>query len=317
MTLLNTFFTTWGHGGNYGGGGLWAWGGVSADSFGYIHAATGNTETATSVGTTAIPAPFTAAPVETAGYGEHLLKLDASLGLHSSNYPGFDPTGEGDLDYAGTPVVFQPPGCGVLLGTQGKAGQLVINNSSDSSEVNSFAFSVRSVTADYIGNPAYSPVTGYLYAAIASAGAGTSLLPPGLAAITGCGTSIAWHAQFGPDSHLITGQNPRSAPTVTAGGVVFMATPCSPDTSGGCTGTGTVGGALWAVDATTGNVLAGGEPLLITPAEIWMAPSVDGDWVFVIDNSANFYALTIDPTVPAIKRKAGLRVPPRWVYRGN
>ena len=34
MTLLSTFYTTWQVGsnpGNYGGGGVWSWGGVSSD----------------------------------------------------------------------------------------------------------------------------------------------------------------------------------------------------------------------------------------------------------------------------------------------
>ncbi len=318
MTLLNTFFTTWGQGGNYGGGGVWGWGGVSSDAAGNIYTATGNTETASIVGTTPVPPPFVLAPTSYTAYGEQLVKLDSSLDVENANYPGFDVTGHGDLDYAGTPVIFQPPGCGELVATQGKGGTLVINNASDASEVNSFAFSVRTARALYIGNPGYSPVTGFLYAAIASAQPGTSLLPPGLAAITGCGTSIAWNAQFGPDSELLRGSTPRSAPTVTAGGVVFMATPCVANGIGGCAATGSpVGGALWAVDATTGAVLNGGTPLLITASQLRMAPSADGDWLFAIDDGGNFYGLTIDPTFAAKKPKPGLHVVPTYVYRGD
>jgi hypothetical protein len=318
MALSNTFFTTWAQGGNYGGGGVWGWGGVSSDPAGYIYAATGNTETLGIVGTSPIPPPFVAAPDQNYGYGEHLVKLNSSLGLRSANYPGFQLSGHGDLDYAGTPVVFQPPGCGVLVATQGKGGTLVVNRSSDSSLVTSFALSVPSSRAIYIGNPGFSPATGYLYAAITSAGNGSSLLPPGLAAITGCGSSIAWHAQFGPDSGLLSGENPRSAPTVTAGGVVFMATPCVPDGGGGCAASGSpVGGALWAVEASTGTVLGGGKPILITASTMRMAPSADGDWLFAIDDSGNLYGLTIDAAVHAVSPKPGLRVAPTYVYKGD
>jgi hypothetical protein len=318
MTVTSTFFPSWGQGGDYGGGGVWGWGGVSADPSGNIYTATGNTETASIVGTTPVPSPFVLAPTSYTGYGEQLVKLDQNLNLEAANYPGFDVTGTGDLDFAGTPVVFQPPGCGTLVATQGKGGTLVINNAADTSEVGSFPFSIRTARALYIGNPGYSPATGFLYAAITSAQPGTSLLAPGLAAISGCGTSIAWHSQFGPDSEVLQGSTPRSMPTVTAGGVVFMGTPCVANGTGGCAASGSpIGGALWAVDATVGTVLNGGAPLLITASQLRMAPSADGDWLFVMDDGGNFYGLTIDSTVAAIKAKPGVHVTPHYVYHGD
>jgi hypothetical protein len=320
MTLLNTFFSTWGHGGNYGGGGVWAWGGVSADPSGNIYVATGNAETNSTVGQP-IASPFAATDNEQAGYAEHLVKLSSDLStVLGANYPGFNFTiGFLDLDYAGTPVIYQPSGCAVLSATQGKGGTLVINNTQNSlAEVKSFALSVPSAGALYIGNPAFSPNTGYLYAAITSAGNGSSLLPPGLAAIGGCGSSISWHAQFGPDSAAYTAsENPRSAPTVTAGGVVFLGTPCTSDGSGGCGTAGVVNGALWAVDATTGNLLGGGKPLLVTADNIRMAPSADGLWLFVLDDSGNFYGLTVDPSVKAIAARPGRRALPTFRIRAH
>jgi hypothetical protein len=61
MTLLSTFFTTWQVGsdpGNYGGGGVWAWGGVSADANGNIYAATGNAEEGAATEPLTATAPF-------------------------------------------------------------------------------------------------------------------------------------------------------------------------------------------------------------------------------------------------------------------
>jgi hypothetical protein len=321
MTLLSTFFSAWGQGGNYGGGGVWSWGGVSADPSGNIYVATGNDETGSSVASTqTISAPFVAAPEEQAGYGEHLVKLSADLStVEGSDSPVFNfAIGGGDLDYSGTPVIFSPPatsGCGVLSATQGKGGTLVINNTQSLAELNTFALSVPSGTAYYMGNPAYSPNTGYLYAAITSAGNGSSMLPPGLAAIGGCGSSIVWHAQFGPDSAAFSGDNPRSAPTVTAGGVVFMGTPCTTNGSGGCGAGGAVSGALWAVDGASGSVLNGGKPVLITGDNIRMAPSADGLWLYLIDASGNLSALTVDPTVKAVAAKVGRRVAPTYRLR--
>jgi hypothetical protein len=298
MTVLSTFFTTWGQGGNYGGGGLWAWGGVSADPSGNIYLSSGNAETNNSVNV-AIQPPFALTTNEQAGYAEHLVKLSGDLStVYGSNYPGFNfSIGGQDLDYVGVPVVFQPPGCGVLTATQGKGGTLVINNASTVAEVQSFALSVPSAKAYYMGNAAYSPTTGYLYAPITSSGNGSSMLPPGLAAITGCGTSMAWNAQFGPDSASFTGDNPRSAPTVTAGGVVLLGTPY------GAGGTAT--GAIWAIDASAGTVLGGGQPILQTHNSIRMPPTADGQWVYVYDTGGNLYALTTDPNIQSIAVKRG------------
>ncbi len=323
MTLLSTFFTTWGQGGNYGGGGVWGWGGVSADPNGNVFFAAGNGETNAGVLPQKIAAPFLPTDDEQIGLAEHLIETSGDLStLEGSNYPGFNfAIGGNDLDYTGTPVVFQPPvtsGCGELTATQGKDGTLFVNNAQNLSQVvGSFALSVPSGGAVSIGNPAFSPTTGLLYAAISSAGPGSSLLPPGLAAIGSCGTSIAWHAQFGPDVTAYQGENPRSAPTVTAGGVVFLGTPCTSDGNGGCGTPGTLNGALWAVDATTGTVLNGGKPLVITGDNIRMAPSADGKWIFLLDGSGNFYGLTVDPTVPAIKAKLGHRLPRRFKVHGG
>ena len=326
MTLVNTFFTTWGQGGNYGGGGVWGWGGVSADSVGNIYFAAGNGETNAGVLPQTISAPFAATDNEQIGLAEHLVKVTGDLStLLGSDYPGFNFTvGGNDLDYTGTPVVYQTPattGCGVLTATQGKGGKLEINNVNAANgqlpEVNGFMLSIPSGSALGIGNPAYSPITGMLYAAINSAGPGSSLIPPGLAAIGACGSAITWHTQFGPDVTSYQGENPRSAPTVTAGGVVFLGTPCTSDGAGGCGAPGTLNGAVWAVDAATGNLLNGGKPVLVTGDNIRMAPSVDGDWVFVLDGSGNFYGLTVDPSVQAVAAKLGHRVPKRFKVRGS
>jgi len=53
------------------------------------------------------------------------------------------------------------------------------------------------------------------------------------------------------------------------------------------------------VSATTGAVLNGGNPVLITGDSIRMAPTVDGLWMWVSDQSGNLYGLTLDPSVLA------------------
>jgi len=94
--------------------------------------------------------------------------------------------------------------------------------------------------------------------------------------------------------------SPRSMPTVTAGGVVFVGSPCKLDSVGGCNGTGLFGGALWALDANTGALLNNGKPIITTPKDIRMGAVVDGQWIFVLDNFGALYGLTIDPNVKTI-----------------
>jgi hypothetical protein len=323
MTLVSTFYTVYGQGGtSYGGGGVWSWGGVSADTSGNIYASTGNAETDDPAGATP-PPPIVLAPNEQAGYAEHLIKLSANLStVEDSNYPGFNfNIGRSNLDYTGVPVLFQPPigsGCSDLLSaTQAKGGVLVINDTTNlNPPVATYAFSTPSGYPYYIGNPGYSPSTGLLYAPISSAGAGSSMQPPGIAAIGNCGQSIVWSDQFGPDSAAY-GQSatPRSPPTVTSGGVVFMGTPCTPNSSNtGCASPGsTIAGALWAVDANTGTVLNGSNPLVVTADRIWMPPTVDGDWMWLVDNSGNLYAFTIDTSVPASSVRRARQIPRPYV----
>ncbi len=318
MSLVSTFYPTYGQGANYGGGGIWAWGGVSADVSGNIYVAAGNAETNGSMGMgQSIQPPFVPTDAENAGYANHLLELSANLSsVVANDAPAFQP-GLTDLDYTGTPVVYQPPlgsGCGQLTATQGKGGLLVINDTGHlSGALNVFTLSIPSANAWYVGNPAYSPSTGMLYAAISSTGGDGAILPPGMAAISGCGANMTWNARFGPDSSQYAAQDaPRSAPTVTAGdatgGVVFMGTPCTNDGSGGCGApSSTVNGAVWAVNSKSGEVLGNAKPIVITDQNVRMAPTVDGQWMFVLDDGGNLYALSTNAQFRAITAKPGRR----------
>jgi hypothetical protein len=313
MTLAGTFFTTYNQNGagTVDGGGVWGWGGVSTDGAGNVYVGVGNADNNTPLGT---PSPqFTLAPSEFVGYGEHVVKLTSNAAVvEDSNYPGFSFGGNSaDLDLAGTPVLHQPGvGCDLHSASMGKSGQLVIYDTAHmaTGPIADLQLSQSNFNGAYISNAGFSPITGWLYAPVASA-TGT-LDPPGLVAISGCATpAIVKNAVFGPDSYAYAATPPRSAPTVTAGGVIFTATPCTPNASGGCgaASDGDLQGALWALDATTLTVLNGGLPLLITGDNIRMAPVVDGNWLWVIDNSGNVYGLTTNPSVPKIAARRAQR----------
>jgi hypothetical protein len=348
MTLAANFFTVWnGTTQPWGGGGVWGWGGVALDSAGNVWTGVGNADTGVSNGS--IVAPFVAAPTEYSGYAETLLALSPSLGYLTSQHPIPTTTYNGatnatDLDVTGTPVLFTPAGagCDTLAALQAKSGVLYVYDTAKvaSGPIASYQLAPASFGDAFIDAPAYSPATNLLYAP-APIGAGT-LYPPGMVAINpGCGApSVAWHTSFGPDSNLNGGSIARSVPAVTAGGVVFVGTPCEVTPASTCTGSVTpagvqtakpqgarrvpaccaspssnVGGALWALDAGTGAVLNGGNPIITTPGVLRMPPTIDGNWVFVVDNNGNMYGLTIDPSIKpasAIMRAADGRSTQRW-----
>ncbi|HEY6235469.1 MAG TPA: hypothetical protein VIW69_10240, partial [Candidatus Elarobacter sp.] len=307
------FYTAYGQGGNFSGGGVWGWGGVSVDDGGAVYAGVGNTDT--SQGATGPQPPFAQTTAENAGYGDHLIKLSPDGGsLLAANDPGYTfGNGTDDVDFEGTPVLFKPVGCtDTLAASHGKDGLLIVYDTANvgAGPIARYRTSPSTSEGVDLSSPAWSPLTGLLYVTVAT-NAGGSIDPAGIIALrpTGCNGatafSVAWHTAFGPDS--FTGSNivVRSSPTVTAGGVLLVGTPCTPDGSGGCqTIIGAqFGGALWALDARDGTILNGGKPVLLTADHIRAPATVDGKWVYVTDVSADLYGLTLDPAFKAIQSK--------------
>jgi glucose dehydrogenase len=313
-TLQNTFYTvanfTGVPGTFYSGGGVWGWGGVSAEADGsYVYTGVGNADTAAQTGS------FVQAPSETAGFAEHVVSIRGDLtltgGALDSNAPSLqflsNPLSASDIDLSGTPVLFQPPGCSQpLLAVQGKEGYLFIyrRGSLSSGPIFEEQFSISSDYAFYMGLPAYSKQTGYLYTAIPTAGS-LSGYAPGLAIlqpINGCTSfGVVAHPSFGPESTdpmLFTNdtENPRSSPTVV-NDVVFIGTP---------------DGVLWARNAKTGAALwdsASGGAWAKQPLgdEIRFGPVVSGGMVFIVEtNSASIYALTVNGSSTAAALRSTL-----------
>jgi len=294
MTPANTFYTVYNQGGTYSGGGVWGWGGAAVDGSGNVYIGVGNADY--NSGKFGPQPPFERTTDEQVGYGEHLVSLSSNLSTVNSSYAVPYPfsTTARNLDLSGTPVLFTPVGCSQFVAIQGKAGLLNFYNSANISAgpLGSFTFSNMADDVSFIGNGTYSPATGLYYANVPTS-AGGSIEPPGMVAfgVSNCTTpSIIWDAQFGADSYNIGAHDgqPRSAPTVTAGGVVFVASPLATGKS-----------QLWALDATTGTVLNSGAPILTTSNLVRMPPVVDGDWMYVIDQGGHLYALTIDSKVKA------------------
>jgi outer membrane protein assembly factor BamB len=287
MTVIDTFYPVYGQGGAYSGGGVWGWGGAAVDASGNVYIGAGNADY--NAGKIGPEPPFARTTNEQVGYGEHLIALSSNLSTVESSYAvpyAFSPT-ERNLDLSGTPVLFTPQGCPTIVAVQGKAGSLNFYTAANiaAGPIGSFTFSVAEDDVSYIGNGTYSPLTGYYYANVPTSSGG-SIRPPGMVAIgfAGCTPSIVWSAQFGADSYQIgkSDGQPRSAPTVTAGGIVLVGSPTANGTS-----------QVWALDGSTGTILNSGNPIMTTGTLMRMPPVVDGKWMYVLDQGGNLYGYTI------------------------
>ncbi len=180
------------------GGAIWGYGGVSVkDTTGNVFTATGN-----AIGSN-----------EHYGFSEHVVKLDSSLVVQDSNYPGLTGT---DVDFGSTPMLYRPDGCKDKLVVMNKTGQLFVYNrtSIGSGPFQTLQISKRGV---FIGVVAYSPATNMLY--VPNPNTSTSgTYKHGLVALSvgsDCKLSLAWQKSVGANGSSV------ASPTV-ANGVVYF-----------------------------------------------------------------------------------------------
>jgi hypothetical protein len=197
-----------------GGGGIWGYGGVSADT------ATCRVYTAT--GADSVEA-YTV-------YADRLVALDSSLNVlgsiepfHPVNYPcSGDPC---DADFGATPVVFQPTGCPTMVAAGNKNGVLYVTRASTLAASGAAEQTLQLNPAnDWLGSggvggvPAWDPATQMLF--VSDVGPGWNGVAGGMVGLkvnpATCTLSVAWSKSLGIDP------NPDSTPTV-ANGVVYVA----------------------------------------------------------------------------------------------
>jgi hypothetical protein len=280
----------------YDGGGIWDWGGATLDASQNVYIDAGNAD-ATST------APFAPAPQQDIAYAEHIVQLSPSLSvLGSALPPAPNYSTPLDMDFAGTPVTLQPLGCAdQLVAATGKNGQYVIYDTTTLASAPLLAITIAPETANAssVTNAAYSASTGLLYVSITDTGTAYASGQPGMIAIgfSGCTPSVVWNqgTAFGLSS-FTTGWN-RSAPTVTSGGVVFVWAPVDAQGTGG----------LFALDASSGALLNGGQPVFTANSSARMGAVVDGDWIWLSDNDGDLYGLTIDPNEPMLRTRNTVR----------
>jgi len=197
-----------------GGGGIWGYGGVSADS------ATGRVYAATAADSNE----------EYQLYGDRLVALDASLSVLGSwepthpapgSYPcNGDPC---DVDFGATPVVFKPSGCPTMVAAGNKDGNLYISSAATLAAGGPPEQTIRLNPAnDYLGGGGVGGVPAYWAAGrklfVSDAGPGFGGIAAGVVALSidaQCTASVAWSRGVG------AGGSPNSTPTI-ANGVVYV-----------------------------------------------------------------------------------------------
>ncbi len=215
-SIVGTFFTMSGtstQGGS--GGGIWGpGGGTIVPTSDNVVIATGNADTALNSS-------------QHAAYAEQIVELSSMLSsIVANNYPTNIPvlSGYDDFDFGATPLVFQPPGCPLMVAAENKSGMFELYDEStiSSGPIQYVAMSIPSDEGSFVGAPAYDPATNYVYVGMPST---SGIYQPGLAAFSiapNCtlNTTPVWSANFGPAA--TSGQQEPRSPLSIANGVVYV-----------------------------------------------------------------------------------------------
>ena len=199
------------------GGGIWGPGGGSIDpTTNNVFVATGNADTSQGA-------------EQNAGYAEQVIELSPTLNtIVAGNYPPNIPQiyGQQDFDFGATPLLFQTNGCPAMLAAVNKSGMFELYDVSSLSygPIQFIAMSIPTNKGDFVGVPAFDPVTGYVYVGMPAT---TGIYKSGIAAFKmrpNCTLNAkpVWNKHFGPDASHANAQTARS-PLSIANGVVYVA----------------------------------------------------------------------------------------------
>jgi outer membrane protein assembly factor BamB len=195
-----------------GGGGIWGYGGVSADASGRIYAAT-------AADSNELYQP----------YADRIVVLDSALsvlGSHEPSHPSSVPCNGApcDVDFGATPVVFQPSGCPPMVAVGNKDGNLYVMKASTLAASGTPEQTIRLNPAnDWLGTGGVGGVPAYWAAGrmlfVTDAGPGFGSINGGVLGLSidaSCNLTLAWSRTVGQGAG-----NPNSTPTV-ANGVVYV-----------------------------------------------------------------------------------------------
>jgi hypothetical protein len=146
---------------------------------------------------------------ESAGYGEHLVELGPSLNVVAADHPP-DLTAAEDLDFAGSPVVIDRPGCGELVVAADKDDELYAWRANDIGDGPVWSVPLESFDAadPMLSQIAWSPTLESIYAV-------TGTHVDRIAIGSGCAPTVSWKTALGTATE-------NGSPTVS-GNVLWFA----------------------------------------------------------------------------------------------
>jgi outer membrane protein assembly factor BamB len=251
--------------GDGNGGGVWGYGGVSAEPDGsFLYAGVGNSH---------VFDPLCGCDLDDIPFGDRMVKLTPSLQAVDSNHPA-GINSQGDQDFGSAPLVFQPQGCPPLAAANNKNGLLYVWKRGNLAAGPIAHLDVSDAEAAFVGQPSWSSRLQMLFDAEARVPRAGETTGDGIVAVkTGfktCRFREAWRTRIGIGNQ---------APPLVVGDVVFA-------------GGGRDGG-LYALDAATGAMLwtqsTDGErtfsPLIEAKKQLF-APVGDGIRAYAVEAGA-------------------------------
>jgi outer membrane protein assembly factor BamB len=212
--------------GDGNGGGVWGYGGVSAELDGsFLYSGVGNSH---------VFDEACGCDLDNVLYGDRLVKLTPDLRVAESDYPP-EINPQGDQDFGSAPLLFQPHDCPPLAAANNKNGLLYVWDRTKVAAGPRASFIVSDGEAAFVGQPSWSSRLQTLFDAEARVPKTGDKVGDGIAALkatyTGCRFFEVWRTAIGAGNQ---------APPLLVGDVVFA-------------GGGTEG--LYALDGRTGAVL--------------------------------------------------------------
>jgi len=243
-------------------GGLWGWGGVSAEQDGSV--------VYSAVGNSSVYSAECDCLVDDGGYGDSVVALTPDLQtVLDWNRPATVPN-RGDADFGAAPLLFQPDVCPPLAAANNKAGALYIWDRRALGAGPIATVGLGDASAPFVGAPSYDPGSGLIYDSQVFMTDSDTGRKYGVAAIgpgADCTFTIVWRAAFGSGSQ---------APPIVIGDLVLVG--------------GGFDGGFAALDGSSGHLLwsyATDEPTL--------APLISvGGSVFGADLYGNVYAFAVE-----------------------
>jgi outer membrane protein assembly factor BamB len=244
-------------------GGLWGWGGVSAEPDGSV--------VYSAVGNSSVYSEECDCMVDDAGYGDSVVALTPDLQtVLDWNRPATVPN-VGDDDFGAAPLLFQPFGCPPLAAANNKTGELYVWDRRALGAGPIATVGLGDASAPFVGAPSYDPSSGLIFESqvyMTESDTGRKYGVAALAPGDDCTFEIVWRAAFGSGSQ---------APPIVVGDAVLVG--------------GGYDGAFAALDSLTGELLWSFASAAATVAPL---ASVGGR-VFGADLDGNVYAFAVGP----------------------